>query len=131
MISFDKIHQLKSFIKFEIQLIIVNNMLKHLNTELEPTGKEQSNATTFMMSFVETAEVSEPNLVAVLTNYEKGKFDSNCSYSWQYAKKDSEFLIDIVIHYDDSALEKEEDMIDIIESFEKHFMSYYNSKIMY
>jgi hypothetical protein len=106
-------------------------MLKHLNTELEPTGKEQSNATTFMMSFVETAEISEPNLVAVLTNYEKGKFDSNCSYSWQYVQKDSEFLIDIVIHYDDSALEKEEDMIDIIESFEKHFMSYYNSKIMY
>ncbi len=106
-------------------------MLKLLDTELEPIGKEEPNTTTFMMSFVETAEVSEPNLVAVLTNYEKGKFDINCSYSWQYVKKDSEFLIDIIIHYYDSELEKEGDIINIIKDYEKDFMSYYNAEIMY
>ncbi len=106
-------------------------MLKHLNTELEPTGKEEPNTTTFMMSFVETADVSEPNLVAVLTNYEKGRFDSNCSYSWQYIKKDSQFLIDIIIHYYDSELEKEENILNIIKDFEKDFISHYNTEIMY
>ena len=110
---------------------MVDNMLKHLNTELEPIGNEELNTTTFMLSFVETAEVSEPNLVAVLTNYEKSKFDPNCSYSWQYIKKDSEFLIDIIIHYYDSALEKENDIIDIIKDYEKDFMSYYNLEIIY
>lgn len=107
-------------------------MLKHLNTELEPIGKEEPDATTFMMSFVETAEVSEPNLVAVLTNYEKGRFDTDCSYSWQYVKKDSEFLIDVLIHYYDWALnENEANIYDIIKDYEKDFMSYYNSEIMY
>lgn len=106
-------------------------MLKHLDTELEPIGKEEPNTTTFMMNFVETGEISEPNLVVVLTNYEKGRFDTNCIYNWQYVKKDSEFIIDILIHYYDSALERERDIIGIIKDYEKDFMSYYNAEVMY
>jgi len=107
-------------------------MLKHLNTELEPNGKEDPDATTFMMSFVETDNVNEPNLVAVLTNYEKKMADKNCSYSWQYLKKDSSFSIDVLIHYLDSALEKNGANIEnVIESYKKDFMNYYNSEIMY
>ena len=106
------------------QLIRANNMLKHLNTELEPIGKGYLDATTFMMSFVETANINEYELVTVLTNYEKSSFDTNCSYNWQYVKKGSEFFIDVLIHYYSPAVEKA-DIYDVINDYEKDFMSYY------
>ncbi len=104
-------------------------MLKHISTEKEPKGKERPFYTAFLMHFIDKKLIDETNLINTLTDYERHMWDIG-DYGWKYKLKDSETLIDIKIHYSDLKLEEKQINIDeIIQRYEKDFLDYYNSQL--